>query len=369
MRCRATGHAWYGASTMHPGPRRCLLALVAGLALATPGIAQAQDVQLERLERQTAVRQAAGLELYSRWDESIDRYRLVLRDALSTSVLAVAPQVESFDADIGTNSRGRPAAIVSLCDRPRGADGRSGGCDLVVISIADRAVRAVTNANTPDDEARPTIDRGRIAFTRSYRGRSGGPVVYTKALVAPRARPSTRQSGVPRRRCVSGRSRGSDCSTTNRRVSELKLSGTELAQIVTYGLAPSDGTRFNEVRLVDVAERTSALVAATITGEGGQRYLGLSFAGLDGGRAPSWYLACDSCAKQAGAFRYRPGRGYERALGATGVAGYAWYGAGTFQVRRGRSFGGCGQEACRLVRTGEPQWRGIARSRVVRPLP
>lgn len=344
---------------------RRLLLLAAAVALAAPAAAQAQDLELERLQRDTTVREDAGLSLYSRWDDGIDRYRLILRDTLSTTALPVAPQVERFDADMGTDSGGRPAAIVSLCGRARGADGRSGGCDLFVISVRGGAVRAVTNANTPDDEARPTLDRGRIAFTRTYRERrSAGPAVYTKTLVAPRSRPSTRRSGVPRRRCIPSPRGGSDCSTTSRRVSELELSGPDLALVVTYGVQPSDGTRFNEVRLVAVAERSSRQVAFMTTGEGGQRHLGLSFAGR---RALSWYLACDTCARQAGAFRYRPGRGYERALGPTGVVGYSWYGAGTLQVRRG-GIGSCAEVPCRLARTAEPDWRAIESRRVVRPL-
>jgi hypothetical protein len=332
-----------------------IVALV--LLLVAAPAAHAQDTVVATLERPSEVREHDGAVLYSDYDAAIDRYRLRVRAAGGTvRELRVAPSREPFDADLGTDSAGNLAAIVALPNgEPRGT---GGGTDLFVFTVATGLARPVRNANTGEDERAPAIDHGRIAFTRVYDGAK--PIVYTKRLIAPRRKPSTRLPGVPTRRCTLLIERG-DCTTVDRAVVTLELREGRLAQLVTYHVENGPGHRQNEIRLVDVARRSSRQVAFMTTGEGGQEYVGPSFAGS----RLSWYRGCAvECSRDFTALlRYRMGVGYDRADARRGLSGYAGTGDGTWQVRGTGEDGGCAPR-CTLVWTREPRWERIAADRV-----
>lgn len=337
---------------------RRLLPLPALVALAlVPGAAQAQDTTVATLERPTEVRELDGTVVYSAFDPAIDAYRLTVRDAQGARALPVQPSRAPFEADIGTNSKGDPQVVFSL-DVGLQEGGQAGQRDLFVLRLGSATVRPVRNANTNRDERAPTVDEGRIAFTRVYdeaEGTQDDPVVYTKRLVAPRARPSTRLPGVPPRR--DGR------STTDRSVSELELENGRLGQIVRYSYETAAGFRTNEVRQVELDERSSRQVGRLTTGLNGQFYVGLSFA--EGYLA--WYETSNLGNDSAGAYRYRPGRAYRYAEGPPHLSGFAWTGEGTWQVRcqaDGVVVGEDRRAPCTLVRTDDLDWKSIEADRV-----
>src|SRR5919198_2817542 len=189
--------------------------------------------------------------------------------------LPVAPSSRPFDADIGPDSRGRAELVYQRCAE---APGAPTGCDLFVFSLADDSgERPVRNANDPDhNDAGPTIWRGRIAWTRDYgTGSEPDPIVYTKALTAPRSRPSTRLPGVPQRRCgdverVCG-------PTSGRTVRDLELWGENLALTVSYGCRGCSGIDQSELRLDDLGDHSARQVAFQVVGLSGQSLVGPSF--------------------------------------------------------------------------------------------
>ena len=335
--------------------RRLTLLVLAALALA-PAAAWAQDTAVYPLERPTQVRELDGTVVYSAFDPAIDGYRLTVRDAQGAGTVPVQPSETPFEADIGTNSSGDPQVIFSLDVGPQ-EGGVSGMRDLFVLTLGSGEVRPVRNANTGLDERSPTIEGGRIAFSRGF-DEGENPVVYTKRLVAPRERPSTRLSGVPQRR--DGR------STTDRSVSELELEDGLLGQIVTYTYDTAGGFRTNEVRQVELDERSSRQVATLTTGLNGQFFVGLSFAE----DYLAWYETSNIGNSSAGAYRYQPGRAYRFAEAPPYLSGFAWTGDGTWQARA--SFDQeCDDpstddavEECTLVRTGDLAWETIEADRV-----
>lgn len=332
-----------------------IFVLVALCAAASPVVAQKT---VDVVQQPTPVRDDGGRVLYSDWDPAIAEYRLVVRgegDGGETR-LPLAPQDEPFDADLGTDTAGRPAAIVSICDRGVGSDGRSGGCDLFVHTLGETRLRAVTNANTPDVETAPTISRGRIAFARTYRS-GAGPIVYAKRLVAPRSRPSRRLPGVPQRR--QGK------ATERRSVLALELAGESLGQSITYDFPGAAGFRQNDIRLVDVEDAESRLVARMVSGLGAQSFQGPSFAA----GYISWYKACRACDQDGsfGPYRYRPGRPYLRDRGPRAVVGWSWFGDGAYRTIRGGGEEGCQglvQGGCPIERIPDPDWGVVAAERV-----
>lgn len=331
-----------------------ILVVVALGAAVSPALAQQSVVDV--VQRPTQVRDDAGRVLYSDFDAAIGRYRLVVHDGARELPVPVTPQPGPFDADIGTDTAGRPAVIVSICDLPVGADRRSGGCDLFVHRLGTTGLRAVTNANTPDAETAPTIFRGRIAFARTYRS-GPGPIVYAKRLIAPRSRPSRRLAGVPQRR--QGK------STERRSVVALELAGKSLGQSITYGFRGAAGFRQNEIRLVDIEDGASRQVARMITGLGVQSYEGLSFAA----GYLSWYKACGACDQDGsfGAYRYRPGRAYLRDRGPLDVAGWSWFATGAYRVTTGTGETRCQglvEGGCPIQRLPNPNWQVVAADRV-----
>jgi hypothetical protein len=253
------------------------VAVVASLLLTTDASAET----VAGPNASTTVREYQGTIVFSQRDASTGEWRLMTHHAgTGTLPVPIRPSERPFDADIGPDSNGRPQLIYTRCDET---------CDLFVSSLAnDTGERAVRNANDPEHhDVHPTLWRGRIAWARIYGEQIDRKVVvYTKALTAPRSRPSTRLPGVP--------SRGS----TARSVDSLELWGDNLAQVVGYGCGGCSGISQTELRLVRVSDRNASQIAFQVVGLSGQQLVGPSFAN----GWLSWYRAClgDPSACQGG---------------------------------------------------------------------
>jgi hypothetical protein len=319
-----------------------LVGLLVGTVAATaasilPDVAPARTVA--PVGGATAVREYAGTIVFSQLDQNSSRWYLAVRRAGATEVerLPVAPAAVPFEADIGPDGQGRPALVYQRCS---GRPAAPTDCDLFVFSLSNgTGERRVRNANHPRlNDMRPTLWRGRIAWTREYgSGRNANPVVYTRKLTAPTGRRSTRLPGAPKRRC--GDSERFECGPTiNRSVQALELRGKRLALIVLYHCPGCSGFAWNEVRLGDLTRRGSRLVAFQIVGLSSQSYVGPS---LFAGRL-AWYSACPGAPSRADCpgpnagspFRHvLSSRRYEKGgRGPAGLVGFADTGSRLYEV-------------------------------------
>ncbi len=266
-------------------------------------------------------------------------------------------------ADIGTNSSGNPQVIFSLDVGPV-PGGQAGMRDLFVIALDEDAARPVRNANTNKDEVSPTIDEGRIAFTRVYPEGEGRvddkPIVYTKRLVAPRERPSTRLAGVPTSRGGSTtdqrglRARARERAAGTDRALHLRLRGVQPLHLRG---TPSRARRPLVAPGRDPARRHQRPVLRRPVLRRG---------------LPGVVRDSNLGNRSAGAYRYRPGRAYRFAEGPPYPSGFGWTGTGTWQVRAsyGQSQGECDDvqtntvEQCTLARTDDLDWEVVAADRV-----
>ena len=255
---------------------RCLLAAPLVLVLVASTPASASDTVVAELQQPSTIRSHAGIQVFSAFEDGA--YRLAILRADAVELVPVQPSPAPFDADIGTDSRGRPQLVYSRCE----AGGR--GCDLYAFSLAGGGVeRPVRSANTTDgDEFAPTLWNGRLAFARKVEGREL-PAVYTRQLSSPRSRASVRLPGIRRR-------------TSTRGILELELHDRRLAQIVFFAGQ-------TEVRLVDLADRSVRRLARTGVGEGGQYLAGVGFAAGHLAWVSSWIGG--GGALTPGIYRYR----------------------------------------------------------------
>ena len=338
---------------------RICLVLAAAAVLALPAAATAQTVATPGAP--TAVKEFAGNLVFSQFDPATNQYFLTVRraGAAAPERLSVAPSARTFDADIGPDSSGRPELIYQRCSPPPGVPT---GCDLFVLALDGTSPeRPVRNANDPDhNDTNATIWRGRIAWSRDYgRGSEPNPIVYTKALTAPRSQPSKRLPGVPqtRRGDVDRRVNG---PTTGRTVRDLELWGENLALTVSYGCGGCSGIDQSELRLDDVGDGSARQVAFQVVGLSGQTLVGPSFfAGRLG-----WYKTClgdpSGCQQgQGGPFRYvLTARTYQRGTpGPVRVDGFADTGALLYEAT------GCSEETtdpsnagCQIVAVAPPAY-------------
>jgi hypothetical protein len=307
-------------------PHLRLAAIAASIAttLVVATAARAQTVATPGAT--TAVKEFAGNLVFSQFDAATNQYFVTVRraGAAAPERLPVAPSGRPFGADIGPDSSGRPELIYQRCSPPPGVPT---GCDLFLFSLADATgERPVRNANDPEhNDMNATIWRGRIAWARDYgSGSEPNPIVYTKALTAPRSRPSTRLPGVPQRR--TGDIERVTGPTSGRTVQDLELWGENLALTVSYGCRACSGIGQSELRLDDLGDRSARQVAFQVVGLSGQTLVGSSFFN---GRL-GWYKAClgdpAGCQQgQGGPFRSTlTSRRYERGTpGPVRVDGFA----------------------------------------------
>jgi hypothetical protein len=330
-------------------------------ALVCAPAAMAKQVTVTGLARETPVREYAGWVLFSRWDGSA--YRLATVHEGAVRDLPVPPSKKPFDADVGPDSHGDPAAVVSVC--------RS-SCDLYTVGFEPGDdLRPIRNANTSNrDEVAPSIWKGRLVFGRRYTADETIP--YTKALMAPRSKPSTRLAGLPDERC------GAIEPPRCRRIEDVTLGAMDLwgrwvAQRWTYQPDDFAGFHQNEIRVTNLARTHTRQVAYGTTGEGGQTYLGPTIAE---GRV-AFYRACQvdrgGCStKDSGAIRYRIStEKYELDGAVTGWEGWTWSGTAGYHVPSAFDCGGGDpgeqpSEACAIYRRDDLAWTSAAAARFVR---
>lgn len=136
------------------------LATTAASLAAAGGSASAATVLVEQA-RPFGVDAAKGVSVYSQYDESIEGYRLVARQAGQPRVLDVAPQPVPFDVDIGTSRTGALVAVYS-----RSIDDEN--TDLFRYSFASGSeTRLAGLSSAYASEHDPSVWRGEIAFLRS----------------------------------------------------------------------------------------------------------------------------------------------------------------------------------------------------------
>ncbi len=325
--------------------------------------ASAADTVVAQLLRPSQVRSYAGIQVFSAFQDGA--YHLAIRRQGRIEILPVASSRAPFDVDIGPDRNGRPQLVYTRCQVERGesneATNSSRGCDLVLLSLAGGGrERPIRGANTQANETRPTLWRGRIAFARQATGRDL-PVVYTRALTSPRLRPSARLPGIPRR--TGGR------RTRSGVVVELELSADRLAQIVRYdaGVAPER----SDVRLVDLSDRSSRVLARVGVGEGGQYFVGIGFAGGYLGWAFQWVAGGGEV--MPGIYRHRLSTG-EISLAAASrlvdgwLVGLALFAAdGAYMIGSSLPGEGCDEapgdqpdgDLCKLVRSQPLRFRPV----------
>ena len=158
-----------------------VLGLAALLAVLPAEQAAAADTVVARVPRPTPVEVFAGHTLWSAWDGKA--YRLTDYSAGAARTLPVAASAVPFEADVGSDAQGEPIAVYARCRRaplsPWALDGRR-GCDLYAYRFASGRERRIARANSGADEYFPAVWRGRIAFTRTYRG--GRRALYWRKL-------------------------------------------------------------------------------------------------------------------------------------------------------------------------------------------
>lgn len=315
---------------------RCLLAAPLVLVLVASTPASASDTVVAELQQPSTIRSHAGIQVFSAFEDGA--YRLAILRGDAVELVPVQPSPAPLDADIGTDSRGRPQLVYSRCE----SGGR--GCDLYAFSLAGGGVeRPVRSANTTDgDEFAPTLWNGRLAFARKVEGRDL-PAVYTRQLSSPRSRASVRLPGIRRR-------------TSTRGILELELHGRRLAQIVFFAGQ-------TEVRLVELADRSVRRLAHTGVGEGGQYLAGIGFAAGHLAWVSSWIGG--GGAIRPGIYRYRlttgelSRAGFPRAA-AGPIVGLAPFDAdGAYMIDARPQEDGCGEtlgeapipRRCQLIRS------------------
>lgn len=292
----------------------------------------------------SAVRALGDTIVFSQWDRTAQRWYLNVRTVGGKPRrVAIAPSRMPFDADIGTDGKGRPELIYQRCEvtqpNPPALTGQRIHCDLYAYSLtAGTGERAVRNANDGGrNDVGGTLWQGRVAWIREYGTQAEpNPVVYTKLLTAPRSQPSTRLPGVPTRRCATdvGLIEPPCGPTRFRSVQALELRGDGLALIVRYVFDGLGGISQTEMRLDSVARRSARQIALLVSGLDGQFLVGPS---LSDSRL-SWYRSCGvteaSCRTFAGPWRYGLSTGtYTRGTpGPTQVRGFADAGSRLYEV-------------------------------------
>jgi hypothetical protein len=245
----------------------CRYLLVTSVAvLLAPSAAQA-DALISPLSGATPIRAWAGTAVLSVRDPSTGRYRLSTQTGQDApkALPGIADGAEPFEADIGPGPGGAAVIVFARC---QSAD----RCRLERTTPAGGTETAIPGAAAIDGwESAPTVWGGRLAFARHYR--TGSERVYARPLNAGARVRSVRVPGVPATECEEVTS----CRPiTDGTVPELELRGTKLAEVVHFGLRSEGICGEGQVRLVDVARRTSRRITQTICGLSGSTLLGVS---------------------------------------------------------------------------------------------
>lgn len=159
--------------------RRRLLAVL-GLTFLWPSMASGEAQTVASLTGGVASMSAwRGHVVFSQFDTKTERWSLMHATRRGVARLSVRPQNAPFDADVGSDSAGRPAAVFSRCPRSgpivssyARLPGTS-GCRIFVIRLdiataRSRVVRSLAARRFSDGA--PTLWRGRVAFGRVING-------------------------------------------------------------------------------------------------------------------------------------------------------------------------------------------------------
>jgi hypothetical protein len=248
------------------GPRSALLTAAVAAALLAPGAAMA-DTSIAALAAPTPVRAWAGIAVLSVLDPNTGGFQLATQTGTKAPqpLPGIAPAAQPFDADIGPGPGGAATIVFARCQSP-------GHCRLARTTPTGATEAPIAGSAATDGwESAPTVWGSHLAFARQYA--TGSQRVYIRPLDAGARVRSVRLPGVPAREC--------DETTTCRAITdgtlrELELRGTTLAENVHFGLGTVGICGEGQMRLVDVAHRTSRRLTTTICGLSGATLLGPS---------------------------------------------------------------------------------------------
>jgi hypothetical protein len=225
------------------------------------------DTSIAALAAPTPVRAWAGRAVLSVLDPTTGGYRLAIQSGTTAPqpLPGIAPAAQPFDADIGPGPGGAATIVFARCQAP-------GHCRLARTTPAGATETPIAGSAATDGwESAPTVWGRHLAFARHYA--SGSQRVYIRPLDTGARVRSVRLPGVPARECDEvTRCRPVDDGTLR----ELELRGRNLAENVHFGLGTVGICGEGQMRLVDVARRTSRLLTSTVCGLSGATLLGTS---------------------------------------------------------------------------------------------
>jgi hypothetical protein len=317
-----------------------LLSALVAVGAAAP--APAAPTTIAPLDGQTEVRAYAGVQVWSSYDPATRRHHLTVRQDGRLSTPAIGASKDSIEADVGPGPDGKPALAYIAC---------SDACRVVVARLDGSGRRVVAGSAKASD---PTISGRRVAWVR------GRATVMTSTVDGHGRRTL---AGVPRRKCSDGVC-GRPASPY---VTELELHGNQLALVADFELAGGFGQGIAELRTESIKGGPQRLVAQMTVGEGGQSWIGPSWAN---GRI-YYYKTCygdpSGCATAGGAYRYDPKAGnHAFAPSATVLTGFAIDadGAHAYTASGPGPAGECGAEdaaPCLLRRSSALRFRATRR--------
>jgi len=286
---------------MKPLATVVLCALVAALAAAAPALAA--PTTIAALDAATEVRAYAGVQVWSTYDPASKRHHLTVRRDAKLSTPAIGSSKIAIEADVGPGPGGRPALAYVRC---------TDACRVVVTRLDGSGRQVVRGSAGASD---PTISGRQVAWVR------GKATVMTSTVDGQGRK---RLAGAPRRKCYET-AEGHTCERPRSvLVSELELHGSQLALVADFELPGGFGSGEAELRTESIKGGPQRLVAWMTVGEGGQSWIGPSWAR---GRL-YYYKTCfgdpSGCATDAGVYRFDPVTG-KRAIASssTVLTGFA----------------------------------------------
>jgi hypothetical protein len=271
------------------------------IASGGAGVAQARSgaTTIATLNGDNQVRAFDGVQAWTDYNVAEARWHVVVRSAGQVSTPpAIAAGDERLAVDVGPDRDGRPTlAFVSCTD----------ACRIVVSGLDGGGAQTVPGS---EGASAPTIWGSRVAWVR------GDEAVLTRDLTSGKV---TRLPGVPRRKCYEPLGRRRCERPAGRTVNALELHGSRLALIVSYRLSRGGGNGQTELRMESVQGTRQRLVALMNVGEGGQAFVGPSWA-----KGKLFFYTSCPCGRAQGTYRFDPDRGgYAKAPGIRALAGFA----------------------------------------------
>jgi len=293
------------AEAVRCGAMKLLIRILAALALVTPAATPAGATSLAPLHGSTAVHTFGGVQVFSDRDPATKRWHVVVRRDGQLAVPSIPTATKPIEVDVGPGADG--GAVLAYV-------GCATACRVVVSRLDGSAPRTVPGSA---GASQPTIWRDQVAWVR------GGAAVMTST---PDGRGRRALAGAPRRKCYRlFAGAGRRCAPPqSANVDALELQGSQLALVDTFRLGKS-AESVAEVRTESIEGGAQRLVALMDTGEGGQTWIGPSWAK---GRL-FFYKSCfddaSACNGAAGgAFAFDPAHNaYSHAPSSTVLEGFA----------------------------------------------